>query len=75
MISSVLPGSQGPFKLALGSDTVLSPTSLLLSAPAGMDLVIPLATDGVTTFQITSWILGSEVGWSRVCRFLPHFWY
>lgn len=50
------------------------PSSSLVP-PAGINLVIPLTTDGVTSLHISGWILGSKVGWSCVCRFLWCFCY
>lgn len=54
---------------------ILSPSSFLVGTRLGLDVVIALATDAVTPFQISSWVLGSKVGWSCVCRHLLRFWY
>lgn len=47
---------------------------LLPPLPPSIDLVIPLATDGLSSFQRPSWILGSEGGRPCVCRHLPCPW-
>lgn len=77
MISFVLLDSQGLFKLPVSSDTVVWPTfSLPLWHPL-LALIWSSLSPLMGWFfpKMSDWILGSKIGCSCVCRFLPCFWY